>query len=74
MKLSTSGELVRAKEFRNIDTVRANLEAFADEITGQGHYPFLREEKIENIAVMEAIIDSATRNAPVLVQHTGNWS
>lgn len=73
LKVSTSDKPVRAKEFQNIDTVRANLEAFADEITSQGHYPFLREEKIENIAVMEAIIDSATRNTPVLVQHIGNW-
>jgi predicted dehydrogenase len=45
--------------FEWVDTVRANLHAFADEITGDGNYPFSAEQKLDNIAVLEGICDSA---------------
>ena len=69
LKISTSGDSIQVKEFQHIDTVRANLEAFADEVAGCGRYPFSKEEKLENIAVMEAIIESARRDSPACVQH-----
>lgn len=47
------------------DTVLANLEAFADAIEGRGRYPFTREEKIANVAVLEAITRSAETGRPV---------
>ena len=42
-----------------IDTVRANLEAFADAIGGGKAYPFTEAEMIANVAVLEALCESA---------------
>jgi len=45
--------------FEWVDTVRANLHAFADEITGKRDYPFSAQQKLDNIAVLEGICASA---------------
>ena len=55
------------REFPWLDTVRANVEAFARAAQGSAPYPFTDEEKIGNIAVLEAICRSATSNAPVRI-------
>ncbi|MEM7442716.1 MAG: Gfo/Idh/MocA family oxidoreductase [Pseudomonadota bacterium] len=49
------------------DTVRANLEAFADAAMGNGSYPFTDEEKVGNIAVLEAVTQSAASGQPVTI-------
>lgn len=41
------------------DTVRANLEAFADAIEGAAPYPYTYEQMVHNIEVLEAITRSA---------------
>jgi predicted dehydrogenase len=47
------------REYAWVDTVRANVEAFARAIEGEAPYPFTDAEKIGNIAVLEAICRSA---------------
>jgi len=49
-----------------IDTLKAELEAFADAVAGGPAFPVAPEEAIHNVAVMEAMVASAARNgAPV---------
>jgi predicted dehydrogenase len=50
-----------------VNTVRLNLEAFAQAIRGGAPYPFTHAEKIGNIAVLEAICRSAESNLPVRI-------
>ena len=54
-------------EFAWQDAVRTNLEAFANSITGDAEYPFTDAQKIGNIAVLEAICESAGLNVPVQI-------
>jgi predicted dehydrogenase len=53
------------------DTVRANLEAFADACAGRAAYPFTDAELIGNIAALEAICRSAATQAPVAITSVG---
>lgn len=53
------------RDFAPLDTVIANLEAFADAAAGGATYPFTSEQKIHNIAVLEAITKSAQTGQPV---------
>ncbi|HEY9214731.1 MAG TPA: Gfo/Idh/MocA family oxidoreductase [Ancylobacter sp.] len=52
------------------DTVRANLEAFARSIETGAPYIFTDEQKIGNIAVLEAICRSVATNMPVAIEGT----
>ncbi|MCS0496295.1 Gfo/Idh/MocA family oxidoreductase [Ancylobacter sp. MQZ15Z-1] len=54
-------------EYEWTDTVRANLEAFARGIETGAPYVFTDEQKVDNIAVLEAICRSVATNAPVPV-------
>ncbi len=50
-----------------IDTVRANFEAFAEAAEGGAPYPITRQQKLHNIAVLEAIVASAATGRAVTV-------
>ncbi len=50
------------------DTVRLNFDAFADACLGGAPYPFTNEEKIQNIALFEAICQSAESGQPVSIR------
>ncbi len=65
LNVSRTGEqrIVRGLDF--VDTVRINLDAFADAVAGLKPYPITTEEKLGNIAVMQAIIESAESGRPV---------
>jgi predicted dehydrogenase len=52
-------------DFEWRDTVRMNFEAFADDIAGSAPYPNTNEQKIQNIAIFEAIVASAESGSPV---------
>lgn len=65
LTVARSGAERTTSELHSIDTVRANLEAFADAIDGRAPYPFTNDEKIGNVAVMEAVIESARTGLPV---------
>lgn len=45
-------------EYQWIDTVRANIEAFADAVNGNSEYPINNDQKLHNIAVLDAIFKS----------------
>lgn len=53
--------------FQSIDTVRLNLEAFAEAAASGAAYPIPNEHKLQNIATLEAIFDSAKTGQPVPV-------
>jgi predicted dehydrogenase len=55
----------QTREYNSIDTVLANLEAFAAAAAGEASYPYTNEQKIHNIAVLEAIVASAAGNTVV---------
>jgi predicted dehydrogenase len=57
--VQVTGEEPRVTRFEWNDTVRSNLELFADAVEGRAEYPFTDAEKIGNIAVLEAIARSA---------------
>lgn len=49
-----------------LDTLKAELEAFADAVAGGPAFPVTPEEAIHNVAVMEAMVASAARNGAPL--------
>jgi predicted dehydrogenase len=63
--LCRAGGAPQSRRFEWTDTVRANLEAFADALLGRGAYPFTDEHKIANVAVLEALCESARTGHPV---------
>jgi predicted dehydrogenase len=65
LTLSRSGQEKSVKELEYIDTVRLNLDAFADAVRGTAPYPISDAEKLGNIAVMEAIVESVNTGQPV---------
>jgi predicted dehydrogenase len=56
-----------SRTFRSIDTVRANIEAFADAAARRSPYPIPTAQKLHNIATLEAICKSAESGMPVTV-------
>ena len=63
--LCRAGGARRSRRFEWTDTVRANLEAFADAILGRSPYPFTDAQMIANVAVLEALCESARTGHPV---------
>ena len=57
----------KVTDFEPFDAVRANFEAFADTIEGRTGYRFTSEQLIHNIAVFEAILQSAETGRAVAV-------
>jgi len=55
------------KTFKSIDTVRLNIDAFAEAAATGTPYPIPNEHKLQNIATLEAIFESATSGKPVRV-------
>ena len=55
------------KDFEWEDTVRLNLEAFARACEGKGTYRFTDQQKIGNVAVLEAVAKSVATKVPVQI-------
>jgi predicted dehydrogenase len=66
LTLCRVGGTPESRRFEWTDTVRANLEAFADAIEGRAPYPFSDAQKIASIAVLEALCESAQTGRPVV--------
>jgi len=49
----------RRRAFEPRDVVRANLEEWADAVAGRSTYRFTNEERLANVAVLEAVAKSA---------------
>ncbi len=58
---------MESRDYEWVDTVRTNLEAFARAAEGKDGYIFTDEQKIGNVAVLEAVYRSAASNAPFAV-------
>jgi predicted dehydrogenase len=54
-----SGKDPEHLRFANVDSVRANLEAFADAVAGRARYPISTPEMVDVVAAFEAIVKSA---------------
>jgi predicted dehydrogenase len=65
LTLCRAGGAPESRDFAWTDTVRANLEAFADAIEERAPYPFTETEMIANIAALEALCESARAGRPV---------
>jgi predicted dehydrogenase len=63
--ISKSEGDIEKKTYKSVDTVRLNFEAWADAIYGIADYPFSSAQKLENIAVFEAICQSAQTGLPI---------
>ncbi len=60
------------RDYPWLDTVRANIEAFGRAVRGEAAYPFTDEEKLGNIAALEAICRSAATGLPVKLAGPGD--
>jgi predicted dehydrogenase len=67
LTLCTRGGVPQTREYNSINTVRTNLEAFAEAVGGGAPYPFTTEEKLHNIATLEAIVRSVATGEAVRV-------
>ena len=60
--LRRSGTEPQRLSFPPVDSVRANLEAFADAVAGVSPYPIPTSEMLDTIAAFEAIAEAARSN------------
>ncbi|MCC6535638.1 MAG: Gfo/Idh/MocA family oxidoreductase [Burkholderiales bacterium] len=58
----------RRYSFDPVDTLRYEIDAFADAVEGKADYPIPLEHMLANVAMLEATIDSLAANAAVLVK------
>jgi predicted dehydrogenase len=63
--LRLKGRQTETRRYEIIDSIRAELEAFADAATGRAPYPITPEEVITTVATFEAVIESIARGAAV---------
>ena len=66
--ISRSEGEIDTSTYQYVDTVKLNFEAWADAINGAADYPFTTAQKLQNIAVLEAICQSAETGTLVTVQ------
>jgi predicted dehydrogenase len=66
--LRMAGALPERRTLEAVDTLRAELEAFADAIEGRAPYPVTTTQMIDAVAAMEAINRSMESGAPVTIQ------
>jgi predicted dehydrogenase len=65
--LTLSGATQSVRHLDYVDTVRVNLDAFADAVAGTAPYPISPLEQHGNIAVVDAVIESAHSGKPAAV-------
>lgn len=61
----TRGGKIERREFRKIDSLLAEIDAFADAVAGRAPYPITPAEMVNTIAAFEAIIASMETGRPV---------
>lgn len=59
------GGKTEVKDFPRIDSVLAEIDAFADAVAGVAPYPITTDEMVNTIASFEAVINSIATDAPV---------
>ncbi|WP_188052348.1 Gfo/Idh/MocA family protein [Aureimonas fodinaquatilis] len=68
LTVQVTGEEPKITQYDWTDSVRENLDSFADAVKGQGDYIFTDIEKVGNIAILEAIAVSAASGQPVTIK------
>lgn len=63
--LRLKGQQTETRRYEAIDSIRAELEAFAEAATGRAPYPITPDEMLITVATFEAVIESIARAAPV---------
>lgn len=66
--IRASGAEPRHLSFPPFDSVRANLEAFADAVAGAAAYPIPPKEIVDVVAAFEAIVQAVDADGPVAVR------
>lgn len=66
--LRMKGTKPEHRTFEQIDSIRAELEAFSDAVAGRAAYPITPSEMVDTIAAFEAIIRSIERGGPVRIR------
>lgn len=61
------GGKVERREFPKVDSIRAEIDAFADAATGRSPYPITPAEMVDTIAAFEAVIQSMDTGRPVSI-------
>lgn len=61
------GGKVERREFPKVDSIRTEIDAFAEAVTGGSPYPITPAEMVNTIAAFEAIIQSMQTNKPVCI-------
>lgn len=56
----TIDDEIHTRTYKSTNTVRANLDAWAAAVSGDGDYRFSRAEKLHNVEILEAIVSSAS--------------
>jgi predicted dehydrogenase len=69
LSICAAGKSPETREVRYVDSVLANLEAFADAVAGQAPYPMPNAEKLANVALFEAIVASAATRSAVRLEN-----
>ena len=69
MFVGTADGKRRRRVYKPRDTVKLNFEAWADAVAGKKTYRFTDEERIANVAVLEALAKSATSGKPERVRN-----
>jgi predicted dehydrogenase len=67
--LRSRGGKVEARDFPKVDSIRAELEAFADAVEARAPYPITPKEIVAVVAAFEGIIASMATGKPVAVNH-----
>ena len=62
-----SGKPVQHLHFAPIDSLRAELEAFADAVAGRAAYPITSDEMLDTVAAFEALVASANADGQLIV-------
>lgn len=69
MYVGTADGRRQRRVYKPRDTVRLNFEAWADAVAGRKPYRFTDEERIANVAVLEALAKSAASGKPERVRN-----
>ena len=63
LEIQLPNDTPRAVEVKSVDTLRAELDEFADACAGRAEFRVRPEEAVHNVAVLAAIVESAARGA-----------
>jgi len=69
--LRLAGEAAERKTFPQVDSLRAEFDAFADAVAGNAKSPIPVEEMIDTTAAFEAVTASIEQRTPVAVAARG---